>query len=194
MQALFGLFAGSAAAAPAATAGTLGSVIGYTAPATAATTTAATTAGGFSIAKLLAGGATVLSAVSSIAAGNAQADAYEQQASEARMQQPLSLVEGLQRRNDLKKATMAAVAEQDVAYAASGADLSFGTPTVARANAFHEGDYALNSNANTTGATIDQLGFREKSYLSMAARARTLGMFDGLVTAGLGFSRLGSIG
>lgn len=187
MEALFGLVAGATAtAAPAAATG-LGTVIGYTAPAAAASS-------GFSISQLLAGGATVLSAVSSIAAGNAQGDALEAQAAEAQQQKPLELIEGLSRRNEISKATQAAVAEQDVAYAASGADLSFGTPRQARSNAFREGDYAQNTNALTTGSTLDQLDLRTKTYLGMAGRARSLGLFEGLATAGLGFSKLGSIG
>lgn len=197
MQALFGLVAGAAGAFPAApaaaaattaaTTGGLGSVI-YGAPAAAAATS------GFSISQLLAGGATVLSTVASISAADAQGDALEAQAAEAQAQKPLELIEGLSRRNEIKKATMSAVADQDVAYAASGADLSFGTPRQARSNAFREGDHALNTNALTIGATLDQLDLRSKTYLGMASRARSLGWLEGLTTAGLGFSRLGTIG
>lgn len=188
MMPFLGLFGGGAAAAApaaAATATGLGSVIGYTAPAVAAAT-----APTFSISSLLGGGATILSAAASIAAGNQQAEMYEDQARETRMQKPLELIEGLHRNTEIKKATAAAVAEQDVAYAASGADLSFGTPTVARSQAFREGDYAMNTNAMTTGNSIDQLELKAKSYLQMAGRARQMGMFEGLVGAFSGFSKM----
>ena len=89
-----------------------------------------------------------------------------------------------------KRQTAAAVAEQDVAYAASGADLSFGTPQVARSQAFREGDYAANTNAMTTGNTIDHLELRRKNYLRMAGQARSMGMFEGLVGGLTGFSKM----
>lgn len=186
MQALFGLFAGgSAAAAPAATTAGLGSVIGYSAPAAVAAT-----APTFSISQLLGGATTVLSAAASIAAGRQQAEMYEGQAREAEMQKPLELIQGLQRRNEIKKATAEAVAERDVAYAASGADLTFGTPTVARAQAFREGDYAMNTNAMTTGNMIDELELRRKNYLRLAGNARAMGLFEGLVSGFTGLSKM----
>lgn len=179
MMTLFGLFSGaSAAAAPAA------------ATAATAATTAATTAGGLSISQILGGTATLLSAVSSIAAGNAQGDALEAQARDAQDQKPLELLQGLQRKNDIKRATMQAVAEIDTTTAASGTDLTYGTPVQARKAAFNEGDSGLNTNANTTGATLDRLDLRNKEYLKMARNARTAGLFDGFVTGLSGFSRL----
>lgn len=183
MLPFLGLFGGgAAAAAPAATAAAT--------TVAAAPAVAAAAAPTFSISQLLGGATSILSAAASIAAGNQQAEMYEQQARETEMQQPLELIEGLHRRNEIKKATAAAVAEQDVAYAGSGADLSFGTPTVARSQAFREGDYALNTNAMVTGNSIDQLGIKAKSYLQMAGRARQLGAFEGLVGAFGGFSKM----
>ena len=181
MMPFLGLFSGGAAA---------GATTAATAATTAAATTAAVAAPTFSISQLLGGSATILSAAASIAAGNQQAEMYEDQARETRMQKPLELIEGLHRRNEIKKATAQAVADQDVAYAASGADLSFGTPTVARSQAFREGDYAANTNAMTTGNSIDQLELKSKSYLQMAGRARQIGMFEGLVGAFTGFSKM----
>lgn len=187
MMPFLGLFSGgaAAAAAPAAAATTAA-----TTAATVAAPVAAAAAPTFSISQLLGGATTVLSAAASIAAGNQQAQMYEQQAREAEQQKPLELIEGLHRRNEIKKATAAAVAEQDVAYAASGADLSFGTPTVARSQAFREGDYAMNTNAMTTGNSIDQLELRRKNYLRMAGQARQMGVFEGLIGAFSGFSKM----
>lgn len=188
MLPFLGLFGGGAAAAT-TTAATTAATAATTA-ATVAAPVAAAAAPTFSISQLLGGATTILSAAASIAAGNQQAEMYEQQARETEMQKPLELLEGLNRRNDIKKATAAAVAEQDVAYAASGADLSFGTPTVARSSAFREGDYALSTNATVTGNSIDQLGLKAKSYLQMAGRARQMGVFEGLVGAFSGFSKM----
>lgn len=183
MLPFLGLFSGGAAAATAP-------VAAATTAATAVPAVAAATAPTFSISSLLGGATTILSAAASIAAGNQQAEMYEQQARETDMQKPLELLEGLNRRNDIKKATAAAVADQDVAYAASGADLSFGTPTVARSNAFREGDYSLSTNAAVTGNTIDQLELKRKNYLKMAGQARQMGVFEGIIGAFSGFSKM----
>ena len=188
MLPFLGLFGGGAAAAAPAAATTAATAA--TTAATVATPVAAAAAPTFSISQLLGGATTILSAAASIAAGNQQAEMYEQQARETEMQKPLELIEGLQRRNEIKKATAAAVAEQDVAYAASGADLSFGTPTVARSNAFREGDYALNTNSAVTGNTIDQLEVKRKNYLQLAGRARQMGIFEGIVGAFSGLSKM----
>lgn len=179
MMAMWGLFSGAAAsAAPAA------------ATAATAATTAATTAGGLSISQILGGTATLLSAVSSIAAGNAQGDSLEAQARDTEAQKPLELLQGLQRKNDIKRATMQAVAEIDTTTAASGTDLTYGTPVQARKAAFNEGDLGLNTNANTTGATLDRLDLRNKEYLRMAKNARLAGLVDAFSTGFSGFSKL----
>lgn len=182
METVIGLFSGAAAAS--------GSTAAATTAATAAPAVAATAAPAFSLSQILSGGATLLSAVSAISAGAAQADALEAQATDTEMQKPLEVIQGLERRNEIKRATMQAVADIDTATAAGGADLSFGTPSVARRQAQRQGDYAANSNAWTTGATIDRLELRKKTYLQMAGRARMAGLVDGLATGFSGFARL----
>lgn len=179
MQALFGLFTGGAGAAG-ATAAT----------GAAATGAAAGAAGGLSLSQILSGGATVLSSVASIAAGNAQADAYKAQAEDAQAQKPLELLQGLQRKNEAKRAMIDAIGDINTSYAASNTDLTFGTPTVARQRAFQEADLAQTSNAMSTGATIDRLEQKRKNYLSMAGRARAAGLFEGLTSGLTGLSRL----
>lgn len=181
MQALFGLFAGGTAATTTAAAA---------APAAAATTTAAT---GLSLSQVISGGATLLSSLSAISAGQTQARALEMQANDAEMQKPLELLQGLQRKNEAQRAMMQAVSDIDTSYAASGADLSFGTASVARKAAFREGDLAMNSNSWTTGANIDRLEERKKEYLRMAGRARMAGLFDGFATGLSGFAKLAEI-
>jgi hypothetical protein len=175
MQALLGLFGAGSAAAPAAAA-------------TATTTAAAAPA--FSVSQLLGGTATLLSAVSSIAAGNQQADALKAQAIDTQSQKSLELIQGLDRKNQAKKATAQAVSDINTAYAASGADLTFGTPAVARASAFQEGDFTENSNTWTTGSTIDRLEEKRQELLRQAGYARMAGLFEGFTTAASGISKL----
>jgi len=176
MQALFGLFGAGSAAAPAA--------------ATAATATAAAAAPAFSVSQVLGGTATLLSAVSSIAAGQQQADALEAQAIDTQSQKSLELIQGLDRKNQAKKATAQAISDINTSYAASGADLTFGTPAVARAAAFQEGDYTLNSNTWTTGSTIDRLEEKRQELLRQAGYARMAGLFEGFTTGLTGIAKL----
>jgi hypothetical protein len=167
MQMLMGLFTGGTSAAS-------------TAAATGAAASTATS--GFSLSTLLQGGSTVLSAVSSIAAGNQQAQAYELEASDAEQQKSLETLQGINRRASIKQAMMDAVGQQDVAYAASGTDLSFGTAAQARKDAFREADTALGVDAGNEMTTLARLEERRKNYMQMAGNARMMGLFDGFLT------------
>lgn len=180
MQALFGLFTGGAAAGTAA-AGTA---------AAGAATAGLTAAQGFSLSQLLAGGATVLSMVSSFNAGEADASALEQQAEDAAREQPLETLQGIERRAGLKRAAADSIGALDVAYAASGTDLSFGTPAQARKDAYRELDLGLTADAGTQMTRTARLDERRKNYLRMAGRARTAGRFEGFMTGLSGAARI----
>ncbi|MVA09079.1 hypothetical protein GOZ78_03475 [Agrobacterium vitis] len=171
LAALGGLFGGGTAAAGTAAA------TGAAATGAAAGTAAA---GGLSIGSILQGTAGVLSAVSAVSAGNAQAQGYEQAATEAQSNQRLTTLEGISRRSSIKQAMVDQVGQQDVAYAASGTDLSFGTPNQARKEAFREADLGIATQVGTQQTTQAQLSDREKSYRKMAGKARLGGWVDGL--------------
>ncbi|MVA44695.1 hypothetical protein GOZ83_06310 [Agrobacterium vitis] len=164
LAALGGLFGGGSAAAGTAAA------TGAAATGAAAAGTAA--AGGLSISSILQGTAGVLSAVSAVSAGNAQAEGYEQAATEAQSNQRLTTLEGISRRSSIKQAMVDQVGQQDVAYAASGTDLSFGTPTQARKEAFREADLGTATQVGTEQTTQAQLSDRERNYRKMAGKAR----------------------
>ncbi|MCF1478138.1 hypothetical protein FS782_13765 [Agrobacterium vitis] len=164
LAALGGLFGGGTAAA--GTAATVGSAVGT------AGTVGGAAAGGLSISSILQGTAGVLSAVSAVSAGNAQAEGYEQAATEAQSNQRLTTLEGISRRSSIKQAMVDQVGQQDVAYAASGTDLSFGTPNQARKEAFREADLGIATQVGTQQTTQAQLSDREKSYRKMAGKAR----------------------
>ncbi|MFC0809120.1 hypothetical protein ACFHWW_27380 [Ensifer sp. P24N7] len=169
--ALAGLFA---PAAPAASAATTGAAAGAGAAAT----------GGFSLSSLLQGTATVFSAFSALGAGNADAEQLELAADDAAREKPLETLQGINRRSGIKAEMMNRIAEQDVANAASGVDLSFGTPTQARSDAFREGDLALATDVGTEQTRIARLTEREANYRKRAKRARSAGRLDAL-TIGL---------
>lgn len=178
METVIGLFTGAAGGGAAAGAGAAAAGAG------AAAATGAAAAGGISFSTILQGGLGILSAISAINAANTQADNLELQADDARREQPLETLQGITRRTSIKKAMMDAVGEQDVAYAASGTDLSFGTPSVARTQAFREADTALETDNGTQITRQARLQEREANYLKMARKARQGGIFDAISTIG----------
>ncbi|MCJ9697602.1 hypothetical protein MOV76_39370, partial [Rhizobium sp. PRIMUS64] len=125
-----------------------------------------------------------LSAVSAIRGANEQADSLEAQAQDAAREQPLETLQGIARRASIKRDYMDAVGQQDVAYAASGTDLSFGTAAVARTEAFREGDLALTTDVGTQQTRQARLQEREANYLKMARKAKQGGIFDAAMTFG----------
>ncbi|BCH59198.1 hypothetical protein RvVAR0630_18220 [Agrobacterium vitis] len=167
LSALGGLFGSGTAAA-----GTAGAVGGAVGTAGTVGTVGGAAAGGLSISSILQGTAGVLSAVSAVSAGNAQAEGYEQAATEAQSNQRLTTLEGISRRSSIKQAMVDQVGKQDVAYAASGTDLSFGTPTQARKEAFREADLGTATQVGTEQTTQAQLSDRERNYRKMAGKAR----------------------
>lgn len=164
----------------------LSTLVGAGAPAAASTaaTAGAAAGSGFSLASILQGTATVLGVVSSISAGKAEADAMEAQAIDARREQEIETLSGIERRGSIKRALAEAVGAQDVAYAASGVDLSFGTASQARTEAFREADLAFTGASATEQTRISRLMEHAANYRAGAKRARRAGLVTGL-TGGL---------
>lgn len=138
-------------------------------------------ASGISLASILSGTATVLGVVSAIGAGNAEADALKAQAADADREQNLETLQGIQRRASIKRAMADAVGAQDVAYAASGVDLSFGTAAAARQDTYREADLALTMDNGTEQTRVARLAERAANYRSAAKRARAAGFVNGLI-------------
>ncbi|MDF3809260.1 MULTISPECIES: hypothetical protein [Rhodopseudomonas] len=133
--------------------------------------------GGLSTAaSILSGGATVASVLMANQAGQQQAAALNMQASDAEMSARLEQVQGLQRRNSIKAALVDAIGERDVAAAASGVDLSFGTPAIARDQAQIEGSRALTVDQNTESFNRSRLFERAANYRTMAKQASAGGL------------------
>lgn len=181
------MFGGGATAGAAASAGAAATTAG-------ATTAGAAASSGFSLAKLLSGTATVFSAVQSLGAGEADAQQAELAAMDAERQKPLETLQGLNRRTGIKAEMMDRVGQQDVANAASGVDLSFGTPGQARREAFRQGDLALETDMGTQQTRVSRLDEQAANYRKRAKRARTSGRFDAALTAIGGYNKLADIG
>lgn len=137
--------------------------------------------GGFSLASVLQGTATVLGVVSSIAGGNADAERLEAEAADADAEQALETLQGIDRRTQTRKALIDAVGSMDAAYVASGIDLSAGTVVEARNEAYREADAALGTAGNTELTRTSRLSERAASYRTMAKRARRAGWVGGLM-------------
>ena len=140
----------------------------------------AQTAGGGFLKTLLQGGATALGAINAINAGNAQAEQLELAAQDAQREIPLETLQGITRRSSIKAQMMESVGQMDVANAASGVDLSFGTPGQARKDAFRQADLGLASDVGTEQTRVARLEERSADYRRRAKKARSSGLFDAL--------------
>lgn len=171
---LAGLFGGGAAAAGA------GAATGAFAGAAASGAATGAAASGFSLASILQGTATVLGVVSAIGAGNAQATQNELAASDAEGDQKLETLQGISRRTSIRKQMAEALGAEDVAYAGSGVDLSFGTAQAARKDAYREADLGLETSNGTEVTNISRLAERAASYRAAAKTSRRMGIFNAL--------------
>jgi hypothetical protein len=127
-------------------------------------------------ASVLSGGATVLSVLNANRAGEAKAMALDAQADDAVTQSRLEAVQGLDRRTSLKAAMAAHLGNRDVATAASGTDLSFGTPVIARAQEVKEGERALSIDQDTEDSRVARLRERSANYRIQARQASAGGL------------------
>lgn len=161
---------------------TLGSV---GAAAGAAGGTAAAAAGGASTAfSILQGGATALSVLMGIGAASEEATGLELAAGDAVSEAADEGVLGLERRNSLRRDMLQAVGERDVAYAASGVDVSFGTPVEARAKATRDAERALSIDYQTEQSRFARLIQRAELLRIRARQVRRTGLL-GSMTKGL---------
>lgn len=123
----------------------------------------------------LGGVGTLVSAMGAIREGDARATALEQQAADARVDAQQASLEGLQQRSSLKRQLVQALGERDVAYAASGVDLSFGTPAAAREQQEVDAERALSLSDANADLKRNRLLERASSYMSQAGEARRAG-------------------
>ncbi|WP_156899387.1 hypothetical protein [Pleomorphomonas koreensis] len=167
---------GGTAAAGATAAGAAGTAVG-----TAVGVGGAAAGTGISLSSILSGTASLLSVVAGMAGANADAEALEQQAREADMEQQTEGVKGRANQLAIKREMMDAVGQRDVAAAASGVDLSFGTAAEVRKDAFREADQALTSNTFTTMSNQSQYEQRAATYRKRAKQVKSAGIMNALV-------------
>jgi hypothetical protein len=154
-----------------------------TAGAGAAASAGAAAGTGFSLSGILQGIATVGGLVASINAGEEDAQAKELAAQDADREQQLETLQGIERRRSIRVGVRDALGAQDVAYAGSGVDLSFGTASQARQDAYREADLGLASDTGTEMTRVSRLSERAANYRASAKRARSMGIFRGITGA-----------
>lgn len=162
-----------AATAPAAS--TAATTVAAAAPAVSSAATAGST-----LMSILQGTATALSVVGGLRAAQAQADMRNAQAEDAKAEAAMEGTRGIERRNAIKQRMIQDLGDRDVAYAASGVDLSFGTPTTARNQATADANAALSTDAATEDIRRNRLLSRAAQYTMMAEDARSAGTLKAL--------------
>lgn len=180
---LFGL--GGAGGAAAGTAGAAAGAAG-------AAGAGAALSGGSIFTTLLQGGATLLGMMSTIEAGDQEADMLEAKAIDAQAEKPLETLQSISRRTSIKQELAEAIGEREVAFAAAGVDLGFGTPAEAKKEAFREADRALTNENATEETTLNRLDERSSQYRLSAKRAKSSARRQALLQ-GLSFG-LGALG
>lgn len=186
MQMLMGLFTSTTATAATA-AGTAATATGAAA---AGATTAAAAGSAFSLSSLLQGTATILSMVSTSQAAEMDAQNQEMAAQDAQRQKPLEMLNGIQRRASIKREAADALGQMDIANAAGSTDLSFGTPTQARKDAFREQDLALSGENANTSTSLSRLTEQEVNYRKKASQIRKAGATEAFLTGIKGFTSM----
>lgn len=150
--------------------------------------------GGSMFANILQGGMGLVGAMSAVREGDAKASALRAQAEDARFDARTEEINTINRQASLRRDLAQALGKRDVAYAASGVDLSFGTPDVARDQALDDANRALTGEQADADMRAGRLRERATQYRRMADDARTAGRTKALLSigeAGLGMARRG---
>ncbi|WP_456681668.1 hypothetical protein [Bradyrhizobium sp. USDA 3311] len=158
------------------TMGTASAASGATAAASTAATAGSTLFSASSAFSVLSGASTVLSMLNANRAGEAKAQALNAQADDADLQTQVEQTQGIARQTSLKKALVAQLGERDVATAAGGTDLSFGTAAVARRQDVTDSERALSVDQDTTDLRVARLRERAANYRIQGQQASAGGL------------------
>lgn len=140
---------------------------------------------------ILSGTATVAGMLGAANAGEEQARTLTAQATDARTEQDIERLRGTDRRDGLRRSLLQTLGERDVAAAASGVDLSFGTAAIARNEAERDAESAFGIDKSTEDMRVARLQERESEFLRSAAAAKKAGRIKAF---GLGIQGAASIG
>lgn len=124
---------------------------------------------------ILSGGLGLVGAMSAARAGKQDEAEAIGKAKDAEMEASQERLDGDRRAADLRRGLLKELGERDVAYAASGVDLSFGTPVIARAQADEDAARALAADRDVTDYRGRRLAARADLYRAQGAEARAAG-------------------
>jgi hypothetical protein len=181
--------AGAAAGGVGAATGLLGDAMGVAAAAVpAATAGVSSTVGvGSILTGILSGGASIAGMLGAQAGAAEKANAYNLAAEDTLAEIPMAQLAGQERRTSMRAAMLQAIGERDVAFAASGTDISFGTPTLARDEAQTEAERAFTIDLGTEQSKIARLKERATNLRLQGSAAKQVGFLQSL---GLGATTL----
>jgi len=133
---------------------------------------------------IIQGGMTLFSINSQLNAAEEERQAFIADAEDAQDEIPLESIAGIERRASLKQAAHEAVGQQTVAFAASGIDLTFGSPVQARKEAFSSLDRSLESDNLTETTRVNRLKERSRESYKKARGAKRKGQANAVATGG----------
>ena len=125
-----------------------------------------------------------LSALSTINAGNEKADQLLASAADADSAAVNERVTGTERRASLKRQAAESMAEKQAAYAAGGVDLSFGTPTIARAQDTRDAEHALAIDQGTEDQRVARNAERAAQFRAAASKAKSNSLMKAFLQGG----------
>ncbi len=146
--------------------------------------------GASTVGSILSGAATVGSVINAQRGGDQQGAMLDSRALDTETSMRAESVQGLARGNSLRQQLITQIGQRDVSAAASGADLSFGTPALARAEDVKAGSRALDLDQSTTDYNRSVLAEQAANLRAMAAEARQGGLAK---AAGLGLTGAASL-
>jgi hypothetical protein len=121
---------------------------------------------------ILQGSATAMSVRGASLAAEYEAQSLETRALDADFEARQEEILGMERRSAIRQELSDADGELQTAYAASGVDLTFGTPVQARQRAIAEANRALSTDVATQQQRVGRLNQRRSIYLGQARQRR----------------------
>jgi hypothetical protein len=128
--------------------------------------------GGSIVGSILSGGASLLQMSALRAAGRQKAMDLTFQSQDTATEIAQENIQATGRQNGLRQALLDTIGERDAAYAASGVDIGFGTPALARQEASASAESAIAQDAAGTNARVSRLNAKAQNLLIMARQAR----------------------
>jgi hypothetical protein len=183
-------------AAPAATTAVAGAAPAVAGAIGAAAPVAATSSFGWGsiLSGVLSGGASLAGIMGAQAAASEKATAFELAAQDAEAEVPTEMLKGTEKRTSMRRSLLQTFGERDVAFAASGLDISFGTPALARDEAEADAERAIGIDTRSQEQKQTRLLEKAANLRAQGGAAKQAGFYKSLglgLEAGASFFRRG---